>query len=267
MNPPASDLERIAKRVQELLAAGGNPAGGVAVRQPTHSPAQIAQLIDHSGLRPNATRTDIEQLCREARQYKFYSVCLNPTWVSFARECLAGSGVKICCVVGFPFGAQPPETKAMEARAAIRQGAREIDMVINIGELKSGNDEYVLRDIRAVVEACHDGSARCKVILETSFLTNEEKARACELSMKARADFVKTSTGFSSGGATVEDVSLMSRIVRDKGLGVKAAGNVRSLADLLKMVAAGATRVGTSSSLRIMKEAAGETVSGEAAGY
>jgi len=267
MNPPASDLERIAKRVQELLAAGGNPAGGVAVRQPTHSPAQIAQLIDHSGLRPNATRTDIEQLCREARQYKFYSVCLNPTWVSFARECLAGSGVKICCVVGFPFGAQPPETKAMEARAAIRQGAKEIDMVINIGELKSGNDEYVLRDIRAVVEACHDGSAKCKVILETSFLTNEEKARACELSMKARADFVKTSTGFSSGGATVEDVSLMSRIVRDKGLGVKASGGVRSLADLLKMVAAGATRIGTSGGVKILKEAAGEIVSGAGAKY
>jgi len=260
-------LERIAKRVQELLAAAGNPPLAAPVPKPTLSPAQIAQLIDHSGLRPNATRTDIEQVCREARQYNFFSVCLNPTWVSLARELLAGSTVKICCVVGFPFGAQPPETKAMEARAAIRQGAKEIDMVINIGELKSGNDELVLRDIRAVVEACHDGSAKCKVILETSFLTNEEKARACELCVKAHADFVKTSTGFSSGGATVEDVSLMSRIVRGKGLGVKAAGNVRSLADLLKIVAAGATRVGTSSSVRIMKEAAGETVLGESAGY
>ncbi len=267
MNPSTSDLERVAKRVQELLAAAGNSPSAAAVPKPKLSPAQIAQLIDHSGLRPDATRADIEQLCREARQYKFCSVCINPTWVSLARELLAGSNVKICCVVGFPLGAQPSETKAMEARAAIRQGAKEIDMVINIGALRGGDDELVLRDIRAVVEACHDGSAKSKVILETSFLTNEEKARACELAVKARADFVKTSTGFSSGGATVEDVSLMSRIVRDKGLGVKAAGNVRSLADLLKIVAAGATRVGTSSSVKIMKEASGETVSGESAGY
>jgi len=262
-----TDLERIAKRVQELLAAAGNPPGAATAPKLNLSPAQIAQLIDHSGLRPNATYADIEQLCREARQYKFYSVCVNPSSVSLSRELLAGSDVKVCGVVGFPLGAQPPETKAMEARASIRQGAKEIDMVINIGELKSGNDELVLRDIRAVVEACHDGSAKSKVILETSFLTNEEKARACELSMKAHADFVKTSTGFSSGGATVEDVSLMSRIVRDKGLGVKAAGNVRTLADVLKMVAAGATRVGTSSSVNIMKEAAGEIVSGVSAGY
>ena len=267
MNPSASDLERIGKRVQEILAAAGHPPGAAAVPKSNLSPAQIAQLIDHSGLRPDVTRADIERLCREARQYKFYSVCLNPTWVSLARELFAGSDVKVCCVVGFPFGAQPTETKAMETRAAIRQGAKEIDMVINIGALKGGDDELVLWDIRGVVEACRDGSAKCKVILETSFLTNEEKARACELAVRARADFVKTSTGFSSGGATVEDVSLMSRIVRDKGLGVKAAGNVRSLADLLKLIAAGATRVGTSSSVKIMKEASGEIVSGEGAGY
>jgi deoxyribose-phosphate aldolase len=218
-------------------------------------------------LRPDTTRSDIEQLCREARQYKFYSVCVNPTWVSLARQLLEGSPVKVCCVVGFPLGAQPPETKAMEARAAIRQGAKEIDMVINVGALKSGDDDLVLRDIRAVVEACRDGSAKCKVILETALLTNEEKARACELAVKAHADFVKTSTGFSSGGATVEDVSLMSRIVRDKGLGVKASGGVRSLADLMKMVAAGATRIGTSSSVKILKEARGEAVSGPGAKY
>ena len=140
-------------------------------------------------------------------------------------------------------------------------------MVINVGALKSGDDEMVLRDIRGVVEACRDGSAKCKVILETSLLTNEEKARACELSVKAHANFVKTSTGFSTGGATVEDVSLMSRIVKDKGLGVKASGGVRSLAELLKMVAAGATRIGTSSGLKILKEARGEAVSGEAPKY
>jgi deoxyribose-phosphate aldolase len=257
-----NDQEKIAKRVQELLAAQGGPA------PVTPKPKlNIPQLIDHTILRPDTTKTDIEQLCREARQYKFFSVCVNPTWVSLARDLLAGSSVKVCCVVGFPLGAQPPETKAMEARAAIRAGAKEIDMVINVGALKSGDDELVLRDIRSVVEACRDGSAKCKVILETSLLSNEEKARACEMSVKANADFVKTSTGFSTGGATVEDVSLMSRIVRDRGLGVKASGGVRSLADLQKMVAAGATRIGTSSGIKILKEAAGEVVSGDAPKY
>ncbi len=264
VNVPSSDLEKIAKRVQDLLAQQGSPAIGPSTPKP---PPNIAQLIDHTVLRPDTTKADIEQLCREARQCKFYSVCVNPTWVSHARQLLEGSGVKVCCVVGFPLGAQPPETKAMEARAAIRQGAKEIDMVINVGALKSGDDELVLRDIRGVVEACRDGSAKCKVILETSLLTNEEKARACELSVKAHADFVKTSTGFSTGGATVEDISLMSRIVRDRGLGVKASGGVRSLADLMKMVAAGATRIGTSSGVKILKEAKGEAVSGEAAKY
>ena len=257
-----SDQERIAKRVQELLAVPGTSAP-IAPKPKLNIP----QLIDHTVLRPDTTKTDIEQLCREARQYKFYSVCVNPTWVTLARDLLAGSSVKVCCVVGFPLGAQPPETKAMEARAAIRQGAKEIDMVINVGALKSGDDELVLRDIRSVVEACRDGSAKCKVILETSLLSNEEKARACEMSMKANADFVKTSTGFSTGGATVEDVSLMARIVRDRGLGVKASGGVRSLADLQKMVAAGATRIGTSSGIKILKEAAGEAVSGDAPKY
>jgi deoxyribose-phosphate aldolase len=265
VNASASDLEKIAKRVQELLAAQGNPP--VTAPKAGKPSLNIAQLIDHTVLRPDTTRADIEQLCREARQYKFYSVCVNPTWVSLARQLLEVSGVRVCCVVGFPLGAQPPETKAMEARAAIRQGAKEIDMVINVGALKSGDDELVLRDIRGVVEACRDGSAKCKVILETSLLTNEEKARACELAVKAHADFVKTSTGFSSGGATVEDVSLMARLVRDKGLGVKASGGVRSLADLMKMVAAGATRIGTSSGIKILKEAAGEAVSGEGAKY
>jgi deoxyribose-phosphate aldolase len=155
----------------------------------------------------------------------------------------------------------------MEARAAIRQGAKEIDMVINVGALRSGDDDLVLRDIRAVVEACRDGSAKCKVILETSLLTNQEKARACELSLKARADFVKTSTGFSTGGATVDDVALMSRIVRDKGLGVKASGGVRSYDELRKMVQAGATRIGTSSGIKIMQEASGQAVTAQAAKY
>jgi deoxyribose-phosphate aldolase len=258
------DLEKIAKRVQELLAAQGAQAIPAA---PALPPLNIPQLIDHTILRPDTTRADIEQLCREARQHKFYSVCVNPTWVTLSRQLLDGSGVKVCCVVGFPLGAQKPETKAMEARAAIRQGAKEIDMVINVGALKSGDDELVLRDIRSVVEACRDGSAKCKVILETSLLTNEEKARACELAVKARADFVKTSTGFSTGGATVEDVALMSRIVRDKKLGVKASGGVRSLAELRRMVQAGATRIGTSSGVKILQEAAGQEVSSEGARY
>ena len=251
------DLEKIAHRVQELLATQHAPVAAHAAPPSL----DIPQLIDHTILRPDTTRTDIEQLCREARQYKFYSVCVNPTWVSLARQLLDGSGVKVCCVVGFPLGAQPPESKSMEARAAIRQGAKEIDMVINVGALKSGDDTLVLRDIRSVVEACRDGSAKCKVILETSLLKNDEKVRACELALKARADFVKTSTGFSTGGATVEDVALMSRMVRDKGLGVKASGGVRSLADLRRMVQAGATRIGTSSGIKILQEVAGQEVS------
>jgi deoxyribose-phosphate aldolase len=263
VNLAATDQEKIARRVQELLAAKGNPPIAPAPPQPR---VDVAQLIDHTILRPDTTRSDIEQLCKEARQYKFYSVCVNPTWVSLAKRLLDGSGVKVCCVVGFPLGAQPPESKAMEARAAIRAGAKEIDMVINVGALKSGDNDLVLRDIRAVVEACRDGSAKCKVILETALLTNEEKSRACEIAVKARADFVKTSTGFSSGGATVEDVALMSRIVRDKKLGVKASGGVRSLADLMKMVAAGATRIGTSNGVKIVKESRGETT-GEGAKY
>ncbi len=261
--PAEPDVEKIARRVRDLMAAQGAPAAP----SPAAPPLNIPQLIDHTILRPDTTRADIEQLCREARQHKFYSVCVNPTWVSLARQLLDGSGVKVCCVVGFPLGAQPPETKAMEARAAIRQGAREIDMVINVGALKSGDDALVLRDIRSVVEACRDGSARCKVILETSLLTNQEKARACELAVKARADFVKTSTGFSTGGATVEDVALMSRIVREKGLGVKASGGIRALADLRRMVQAGATRIGTSSGIKILQEAAGEAVSAGADKY
>jgi deoxyribose-phosphate aldolase len=264
-----SDMEKITKRVQELLAAqSGKTAESVAAPSgPSIAAKDIPKFIDHTILRPDTTKSDIEQLCREARQYKFFSVCVNPTWVSLARQLLDGSGVKVCCVVGFPLGAQPPETKALEARAAIRQGAKEIDMVINVGALKSGDDDLVLRDIRAVVEACRDGSAKCKVILETSLLNNAEKAKACELSVKARADFVKTSTGFSGGGATVEDVSMMSRLVREKGLQVKASGGVRSFADLRQMVAAGATRIGTSSGIKIMQEASGQTVTATAAKY
>ena len=241
---------KAAKRLQKPLPVKVAPAAAPV-------PSKIAQVIDHTNLRPDATRRDIERLCREARRHRFYAVCVNPTWVSLARERLKGSGVKVCCVVGFPLGAQLSETKAMEARAAIRQGAQEIDMVLNIGALKSGDDALVLRDIQSVVKVCRARRARCKVILETSLLTKEEKGRACELAMEARTDFVKTSTGFSTGGATVEDVELMSRIVHKEGLEVKASGGIRSLADLHRMVQAGATRIGTSSGLKILQEAAG----------
>jgi deoxyribose-phosphate aldolase len=180
---------------------------------------------------------------------------VNPVWVTKARTLLRGTDVKICAVVGFPLGAQSPEIKTLEARRALREGAKEIDMVINIGALKSKDDLLVARDIRGVVEVCDEARAVSKVILETALLTDEEKVRACQLSMKAGADFVKTSTGFSKSGATVEDVALMARTVAPRKLGVKASGGVRTYDDVVKMVQAGATRVGSSNSVKIVEEA------------
>ena len=246
----AEDVKRIADRVRQLLAEPG--ATGAPAPMPLE---RLAALIDHTLLKPEATASDIERLCAEARQHRFFSVCVNPSYVRPAADLLRGSAVKVCCVVGFPLGAQPPETKALEARRAIREGAREIDMVINIGAIRSGDDVAVLKDIRAVVEACRDGRAICKVILETALLGDAEKIRGCELAMKAGADFVKTSTGFGPGGATVADVALMSRTVAAKKLGVKAAGGIRSYPDVIRMVEAGATRVGSSSSVKIIEEA------------
>jgi deoxyribose-phosphate aldolase len=248
----AEDLNRIAERVRQLLQEQG---AGARASTPPMSLAQVASLIDHTLLKPEATQADIQRLCDEARRHGFFSVCVNPSYVRQAASLLRGSPVKVCCVVGFPLGAQPPETKALEARRAIREGSREIDMVINIGALKGREDAVVLKDIRAVVEACRDARAICKVILETALLNAEEKVRGCELSMKAGAEYVKTSTGFGPGGATVADVALMSRTVAAKKLGVKAAGGIRSYADLLAMVEAGATRVGSSSSVKILDEA------------
>ena len=245
------DIARIAERVRQLLSAGS----GAAARRPIMPLEQLAKLIDHTLLRPEATPSDIERLCAEARRHGFFSVCVNPSYVAQCAGLLRGSAVKVCCVVGFPLGAQPPEIKALEVRRAIREGAREIDMVINIGALKSGNHAQVMKDVRAVVEVCKDGRAASKVILETALLTDEEKVLGCEIAMKAGADFVKTSTGFSSGGATAEDVALMSRTVAPRKLGVKAAGGVRTYADVVRMVEAGATRVGCSSSVKIMEEA------------
>jgi len=211
----------------------------------------IAKMIDHTLLKANATKEQIIKLCEEAKQCDFASVCVNPTWVALAAELLEGTDVKVCTVIGFPLGANAPETKAFETMDAINKGAKEVDMVINIGALKDGNDELVERDIRAVVEAA-EGKALVKVIIETCLLTEEEKVRACQLAVKAGADFVKTSTGFSTGGATVEDVALMRKTVGAK-VGVKASGGVRNVDDVKAMIIAGATRIGTSSGVAIVQ--------------
>ncbi|MFQ5501509.1 MAG: deoxyribose-phosphate aldolase [Phycisphaerae bacterium] len=224
----------------------------------------VAGSIDHTLLKPEATAEQIEQLCKEALEYGFASVCINPSYVKLATNLLKRSPVAVCTVVGFPLGTHVPEIKAMEARRAIREGAREIDMVINIGALKGGDDDLVFRDIKAVVDACLDGRAICKVIIECALLTDDEKVRACVIARRARADFVKTSTGFSTGGATAQDVALMSEAVRGTRMGVKAAGGIRSYEDVKEMVQAGATRIGASAGIGIVKEAKGVTASREA---
>lgn len=218
--------------------------------------AAIAALIDHTLLKPEATAADIQKLCAEARHYQFASACVNPCWVSFAAAELAGSGVKVCTVAGFPLGASSTDVKSFEAGVTLRDGAREIDMVLNIGYLRGGNYDAVREDIAAVVETAHVGGAIVKVILETALLTAEDKLAACRLAREAGADFVKTSTGFAISGATVADVALMRRAV-GPDMGVKASGGIRTLFDLKKMVAAGATRVGASASVRIMAATVG----------
>lgn len=216
---------------------------------------KIAHMIDHTLLKANATKADIEKLVLEAKQHLFASVCINPSWVKMAAELLVDTPeVKVCTVIGFPLGATTSETKAFEAKNAIENGADEVDMVINIGALKDKQDDLVEKDIRMVVEAAK-GKALTKVIIETCLLTDEEKVRACKLAAKAGADFVKTSTGFSTGGAKVEDVRLMRETV-GPDLGVKASGGVRSREDALAMIEAGATRIGASSGIAIVR---GET--------
>ncbi len=221
-------------------------------------PLDLAKYIDHTLLRPDATADEIDTMCDEAMEYGFASVCINPTWVKRAAERLRGSEVKVCTVIGFPLGATPPEIKAMEARRALRDGAREVDMVINVGALKSGDQELVLRDIEKVVDAAHEGGAIAKVILETALLTDEEKVIASALARQARADFVKTSTGFGGGGATVYDVALMRETV-GPNMGVKASGGVRTLADAEDMIAAGATRIGASAGVQIVSGNEGDS--------
>ena len=220
-------------------------------------PDDIAKLIDHTLLRADATYAEIDKLCDEARKYGFASVCVNPVHVKRAAQRLAGASSVVCTVIGFPLGATPSENKALEARKALRDGAREIDMVLAIGALKSGDLKYVYEDIRIVSEVAHEGRALLKVILETALLTDEEKVAACQAAKRARADFVKTSTGFSKGGATAHDVALMANAV-DHKLGVKASGGVSSAADAQKMIAAGATRIGASVGVKIVQESRGQ---------
>ncbi|MDN4607061.1 deoxyribose-phosphate aldolase [Sporosarcina highlanderae] len=210
-----------------------------------------AAYIDHTLLKADAKKEEIISLCEEAKTYSFASVCVNPAWVKTASEILKGTDVEVCTVIGFPLGASTTEVKAFETKDAIEKGATEIDMVINIGALKSGDDDTVGQDIAGVVDAAK-GKAIVKVIIETSLLTDQEKRKACELSRAAGADFVKTSTGFSTGGATEEDVKLMRGVVGPE-MGVKASGGVRSFEDMQKMINAGATRIGASSGVKIMQ--------------
>ena len=245
---------------QEVLKAIGENAQA----QPSTGSAsggfdtELAAMIDHTLLKPDATAAEVDVLCKEARQYGFCSVCVNTSWVSRCRDLLRGSRVKVCCVVGFPLGAMDSRTKAYETREAIGNGADEIDMVINIGALKSGDLVLVEKDIRAVVQAAR--SKVTKVILETGLLTDDEKVKACQLCKKAGATFVKTSTGFVKGSiATEADIALMRKTVGPR-MGVKASGGVRSVADARKMIAAGATRIGASSGVAIV-------TGGEGKGY
>lgn len=241
-----------------LLAAAG---ASRVVATMGYCPASdgLASLIDHTLLKPDATREEVEQLCREAAQFCFASVCVNPNWVSLCREMLRGSGVKVCTVIGFPLGAHLPDIKAYETRRAIEQGAEEVDMVLNIGALKSRDYALVEQDIHGVVQAAAAASERAggarvvvKVILETALLTRDEKVMGSTLAKAAGADFVKTSTGFAGGGATVEDVQLMRETVGPE-MGVKASGGVRTKEDAEKMVAAGATRLGASAGVKIVR--------------
>lgn len=257
-------FNRCPERMHRIVDAGAARIGLVLGQ--TASARDWASLVDHTLLKPEATEEDIRRLCEEAARFHFASVCVNPTWVRSASCHLRGTGVPVCTVIGFPLGATLPDVKAYEARRAIYDGAREVDMVINIGALKSGDDCAVEHDIRSVVEAAHEYEVTCKVIIETALLTDEEKIRACLAAKSAGADFVKTSTGFSKGGATVADIALMRQVV-GADLGVKASGGVKGLADARALVEAGATRIGASVGVKIAQEAAGAKPTSTAAAY
>lgn len=241
-----------AKKTANVIAAGADRVS--ASHTLTRVDASIAKLIDHTILKPDATRADVEKVCAEAVKYSFASVCVNAYWVPVVAKLLAGSPVKVCTVVGFPLGATTTATKVHETREAIKCGAQEIDMVLNVGALRSGDHERVKQDIQAVAEAAHAGGAILKVILETCLLDDNQKAIACTLAKLAGADFVKTSTGFSTSGATAHDIALMRSVV-GPDIGVKASGGIRTREDLDKMAAAGASRIGASASVKIVEGA------------
>jgi deoxyribose-phosphate aldolase len=250
-------------RLRGVLDAGATRVG---VHASGGAPEAVATMIDHTLLKPDATAQQIEELCREAAQFKFATVCVNPTWVALCARLLRGSGVGVCSVVGFPLGATTADAKGYETRRVIFDGAREVDMVINVGALKSGDYRVVERDIEAVTTPCRECGVLSKVIIEAALLTDDEKVTACTLAKAAGADYVKTSTGFGPGGATAADVALMRRVVGAE-MGVKAAGGVRDLEGVKAMIAAGATRVGASAGVKIVKEARGEKTAGGSAGY
>jgi deoxyribose-phosphate aldolase len=240
------------QRAQPVLSAGADRLASTLGIAPTDK--SLAHTIDHTLLKPDATQDQIAQLCFEARKHGFASVCVNPAHVKLCADLLKGSGVPVCTVIGFPLGATPTDVKVFEAHQAIREGASELDMVINVGALKSRDYELVRGDIAALARACHAGNAILKVIIEAAFLTDEEKVIACQLAKVAGADFVKTSTGFGPSGATPEDVALMRRVV-GPSMGVKAAGGIRTYSDAQKMIAAGASRIGASASVKIIQGA------------
>jgi deoxyribose-phosphate aldolase len=245
------------RHVEGVLAAGATRLG---LHADGGGAGEVAALIDHTLLKPDATASEIEKLCREAAEFHFATVCVNPTWVAACARLLRGTGVGVCSVVGFPLGATTPDVKQYETRRAIFDGASEIDMVLNIGALKTGDLRLVEQDIEAVTMPCRQSGVVSKVIIEAALLSDEEKVTASTLTKAAGADFVKTSTGFGPGGATIADVMLMRRVVGDT-LGVKAAGGVRDLEQMKAMVAAGASRVGASAGVRIVKESRGEPLS------
>jgi deoxyribose-phosphate aldolase len=250
-------------RLRGVIDAGATRVG---VHAAGGAPSGVAAMIDHTLLKPDATRTEIETLCREAAQFGFATVCVNPAWVALAVSRLAATRVGVCSVVGFPLGATTFDVKGFETRRAIFDGAREIDMVINVGALKSGDLRTVERDIEAVAAPCRECGVLSKVIIEAALLTDDEKVTACTIAKAAGADYVKTSTGFGPGGATAADVALMRRVVGAE-MGVKAAGGVRDLESLKAMVAAGATRVGASAGVKIVQQAKGERTDGGMTGY
>jgi deoxyribose-phosphate aldolase len=253
-------ISKLSRQVQAILTEARSEARTGRMRPDLGRPADgsMSAIVDHTLLRPEATARQIEMLCLEAKQYGFATVCVNSVFVPLCVELLNGSSVKVCTVVGFPLGASLPQVKEFEAREALQRGAQEIDMVLHIGALKHRDLVAVFEDIGDVATVCHENDALCKVIIETALLTEEEKILACLIAKRAGADFVKTSTGFNGGGATVEDVELMRAIAGD-GMGVKASGAVRNLATAKAMAEAGANRIGTSSGVVIAREEQGET--------